>query len=252
AISAIAVAPSSSQTIYVGTSDGKIQVSTDNGATFNLRRTGLPVRYVTRIVVDPSNSSIAYASLSGFGGGHVFKTTAGGVNWNSISGNLPDIPANALVLDTSAQNKLYVGTDIGVFVTYDGGTNWFEIYTGLPNAAVFDLQINNAANSLFAATHGRGVFKLVFNINRPTITIFTPMNGPPVKYVRIKGSDFFSTAFVNFNGTTAKFTVDSADQITAVVPLGATTGPISVTTPNGTAASADHFYVGSVGAAPLI
>jgi IPT/TIG domain len=86
----------------------------------------------------------------------------------------------------------------------------------------------------------------------PTITSFTPTFGPVGTSVKITGTNFsgtisganFTTSVVKFNTTNAtSFHVDSATQITATVPTGATTGKISVTTPGGTATSAANFTV---------
>src|SRR4029434_3501155 len=86
----------------------------------------------------------------------------------------------------------------------------------------------------------------------PTITSFTPTFGPVGTSVKITGTNFsgtlswatFTTSSVKFNTTTATtFHVDSATQITATVPTGATTGKITVTTPGGTATSAANFTV---------
>ena len=74
----------------------------------------------------------------------------------------------------------------------------------------------------------------------PNITSF-PASGAIGSSIIITGNNFSGANAVKFNGTSATFTVDSATQITAVVPAGATTGPISVTTPNGTATSASNF-----------
>jgi ligand-binding sensor domain-containing protein len=176
AISAIAVAKNSPTTIYVGTSDGNLQVTTNGGRTFSNLNAGLPLRYISRIATDPANSQVAFVALSGFGSGHVFKTLTGGMNWSDISGNLPDIPVNALVLDTSSTPyKLYVGTDIGVFVADANGNIWTEVGGNtLPNSPVFDLEFNNNTKTLFAATFGRGAFKL-------TTERILPPRRPPIK-----------------------------------------------------------------------
>jgi hypothetical protein len=75
----------------------------------------------------------------------------------------------------------------------------------------------------------------------PTITSFSPTVGSVGRSVVITGTNFAGTTAVKFNGTTAVFTVNSATQITAPVPTGATTGPITVTNPLGTATSATNF-----------
>jgi hypothetical protein len=79
--------------------------------------------------------------------------------------------------------------------------------------------------------------------NPPTITSFTPAGGPVGTSVIISGTNFTGATAVRFNGVTASFAVNSATLIQATVPAGATTGPISVTTPNGTGTSVSAFFV---------
>jgi RHS repeat-associated protein len=78
---------------------------------------------------------------------------------------------------------------------------------------------------------------------KPAITSFTPNSGAVGTRATITGTSFTSATAVAFNGTSATFTVDLDTQITATVPAGATTGPISVTTPAGTATSSGNFTV---------
>lgn len=77
----------------------------------------------------------------------------------------------------------------------------------------------------------------------PALTSFLPPSGQVGTQVTIKGNGFIGTTNVTFNGTKATFTVNSATQITATVPSGATTGKIKVTTPGGVATSATDFTV---------
>jgi len=79
----------------------------------------------------------------------------------------------------------------------------------------------------------------------PTISSFAPTSGPVTMSVTITGANFTGTTAVAFNGTSASFTVNSDTQITATVPSGATSGPIGVTTPGGTATSSKRFRVTS-------
>ncbi|GAB3743321.1 hypothetical protein GCM10027594_22530 [Hymenobacter agri] len=78
-----------------------------------------------------------------------------------------------------------------------------------------------------------------------TITSFTPASGPVGTTVTLTGTNFTGATAVSLNGTAATFTVVSATQITLAVPAGATSGLISVTTPNGTAVAATPFLVGT-------
>jgi hypothetical protein len=78
----------------------------------------------------------------------------------------------------------------------------------------------------------------------PTVTSFSPANGPVGTPVDIQGTNFTGATSVSFNGTSDPgFQVLSPTEISAHVPSGASTGPISVTTPNGTGTSATSFTV---------
>jgi hypothetical protein len=82
----------------------------------------------------------------------------------------------------------------------------------------------------------------------PTLSSFTPTSGAVGSNVTISGSQLSGATSVTFNGTSATFTVNSDSQITAIVPAGARTGPIAVTTPAGTTTSATSFTVSTAGA----
>ena len=78
----------------------------------------------------------------------------------------------------------------------------------------------------------------------PAITSFTPTNGRAGTTVTLTGANFTNVSAVTFNGIAAtSFTVQNATTLTAVVPSTATTGPLAVTTPGGTATSAGQFVV---------
>ena len=159
AISALVVAPSSPQVLYAGTSDGRVQVSNNGGFDW-FATAPLPNRFVTSVAVHPQLPERAWVGLSGFGTGHVFRTTDQGQSWQDMSRNLPDVPVNAVLVDAASPQIVYVGTDIGVFVFTELGS-WEPLQEGLPNAVVLGLSQNPVTGLLVAATHGRGVFAML-------------------------------------------------------------------------------------------
>ena len=84
-------------------------------------------------MTDPTRG---YATVSGYGSGHVFSSTNSGGTWTNISTGIPDIPTSAFVIDPLNPATLYAGTDIGVFRSTDGGANWSAFNTGLPPVPV--------------------------------------------------------------------------------------------------------------------
>jgi len=152
-VSAIGISPLTTNKIYVGTDNGTILVTTNNGGSWS-SVTGFP--YVTDFVVDNVNDAICYASFGGATGNQVSKTTNSGATWTNITGNLPNIAANSLILNTTPGRVLVVGMDAGVYYTANEGTNWIGINTGLPNVAIYDMKYHSSAGLLMVATHGRG------------------------------------------------------------------------------------------------
>ena len=163
-VTAIAVSPTNDKILYVGTSRGQVQMTTNagSGATWTNVSTGLPGRSITQIAVSPTISSTAYVSYSGFPGvgGHVYHTTNSGTSWTDISTGLPDTPVDDILVDPTYANTLYAATDIGVFYTPNGGTTWTALVDGLPNVAVLGLKMYVPTHTLWAATHGRGVWSI--------------------------------------------------------------------------------------------
>lgn len=155
-IMAIAVSKADPRTIYVGASDGMVNVTRDGGATFTQIATGLPNRTVTDIEIDPTDPTHALLTVSGFTSGHVFETKNAGALWTDISTGLIDAPANAIAFVPGV--GLMVGTDVGVFQTSAPGSAWTAGPAGIPNVIINDLINVPAAGMVLAGTYGRGMF----------------------------------------------------------------------------------------------
>jgi hypothetical protein len=101
-----------------------------------------------------------------------------------------------------------------------------------------------AIATLTSLSEGQLTFD-VHSTSSPVINSFSPSSGGVGTSVDIQGANFTGASSVRFNGTSAAFTFESSDELTATVPSGATSGPITVTTPAGTATSAGSFTVGA-------
>jgi photosystem II stability/assembly factor-like uncharacterized protein len=166
-ITTLAISPADTTLYYSGSDDGRVYRTQNAGGNWFNVSAGLPVRWVTRVVPDPVNSQVVYATLSGIGMdeplSHVYRSTNRGTSWTSISSNLPDIPANDLIVDPANPGRLYLATDVGVYTSSDLGGYWYPLGQGMPLQAVVDLSFHPGARKLVAATHGRSQWTLDLN-----------------------------------------------------------------------------------------
>ncbi len=130
---------------------------------------------VSWLAYDPNDSNIVYATYSTFGGTHVWKSIDGGATWAGLDGapgsNIPDISVHCVVVDPTNSQRLFVGTDIGVFTSDNGGANWMVENSGFANTVTETLIIEGT--NLFAFTHGRGAFRAPIQPtanSRPVVT----------------------------------------------------------------------------------
>ena len=87
------------------------------------------------------------------------------------------MPVNALVIDPLNATHFYIGTDIGVFRTTDSGSTWQLFSDGLPNTAVYDLRLHANTRLLRAATHGRGLWERLLDVNSmPDVDLYVRDN----------------------------------------------------------------------------
>ncbi len=154
--------------IYVGTDDGVINVTEDDGA--NWRRTisfrGVPdMSYVSDVLASNHDADVVYATMDNHKRGdfapYVLRSNDRGRSWTSIAGDLPVRgSAHTIVEDHVDPELLFVGTEFGVFVTQDGGDSWHQLKNNFPTIAVRDLEIQQRENDLVIGTFGRGIYIL--------------------------------------------------------------------------------------------
>ena len=153
--------------LYAGSDDGKIHVSKDGGATWQLISNNLPQNFwVSRIVASAHKKERVYATLNGYRNdvfeSFVFVSEDFGANWKAISTGLTNA-VNVIVEDSANENILYVGTDNGLFISLDKGTSWQDFSNGMPNVAVHDMVIQTKAKELVVGTHGRSIYKIALS-----------------------------------------------------------------------------------------
>lgn len=163
-ITTLACSPVNGNYILAGTDDARVHISINGGGAWTDISDGLPDRWITRVAFDPFDGNTIYATCSGFRWDetlpHVFKSTDLGQTWESISGNLPELPVNAFIADPSMHERYFVGTDAGVFWTKDGGLQWESLNGTLGNVPVTSMKIHDSENFLLIGTYGLGAYKL--------------------------------------------------------------------------------------------
>ncbi len=168
-ITSVAESPLEQGLLYVGTDDGLIQMSEDDGQSWRTTEVGsiddIPATaFVNHLYADLHNADIVYAALDNHKFGdlspYLIKSSDRGRSWTSITGNLPDRTLIwRIVQDHVVPSLLFTATEFGVYFTVDGGTQWIQI----PSDATIsfrDIVIQPRENDVVAASFGRGLFVL--------------------------------------------------------------------------------------------
>jgi uncharacterized protein (TIGR03437 family) len=159
--------------VYAGDSEGRLWASADLGETwaqFGLIETGA----VEAIFIDPKDPRVALAALRmpatpssiQAKSAHVLRTMNGGIFWDDITSNLPDVAAHGIAADRTS-GAVYVATDAGVFYTTTDlasagrPTNWTAVSDKLPKSPAMDVRLDAGANQLYVALDGYGVYATI-------------------------------------------------------------------------------------------
>jgi len=163
-LTTLAVSSLNENDVLAGSDDGNVHISLDGGNSWSDISSGLPDRWITRVAFDPIDEETIYVTVSGFRWDealpHVYKSTNLGQSWTDISGDLPEIPVNAIVVNPVNNDEIIVGTDAGTYITHDGGSSWGNMSGNMPQTPVVSLRINPLTNYLYAATYGNSIYKV--------------------------------------------------------------------------------------------
>ena len=219
----------------VGTNDGNVQYVFGlgaAGAATPVDVTGsnsvLPNRPILDVATDPFNPLVGYAAVGGFDAnspttpGHVMQVTCtaqcASFTWVDKSGNLPDIPANAVIVNPNIPNQVFAGMDWGLYYTDNINANppvW-QRFEGLPHVMVWSFSIDRGFTTLAAFTRSRGAW--AWPLPQPSggtadvgVTIATDADARA-------GTQFDYTMTVTNNGPDVAANV----QLTSPIPAGFT------------------------------
>ncbi|NUM43927.1 MAG: hypothetical protein HUU38_04410 [Anaerolineales bacterium] len=180
-INQLSYAPSTNTTAIVGTNDGNVQIGYALGqgvantaiwVNVTGNNTVLPNRPVLDVAMDPENANIGYAAVGGFNQntpttpGHVFRVECSGLNcssftWADKSGNLPNIPADSIIVNPNIPEQVFVGTDWGLYYTNDINATtpvWEHFTAGLPAIMIWDMAVDRDGTTLAVFTRSRGAY----------------------------------------------------------------------------------------------
>jgi photosystem II stability/assembly factor-like uncharacterized protein len=164
-ISTICESPMKAGLLYVGTDDGRLHVTRDDGKTWTEILNGLPkYKWVSRVVASKFDEGTVYVTMNGKRDNdfqvYAYRSRDFGTTWKDISTGIPGGPVNVVKEDPTRKDILYVGTDMGVYATTDGAKTWNVLGSNLPITFVHDLVIHPRDKIAVIATHGRGMFTL--------------------------------------------------------------------------------------------
>ncbi len=168
-IVALAESPVKQGLLYVGTDDGRVWTSPDDGGHWNELTShfqGVPAgTWVRRIEPSHFDANRFYVVFDGHRTNdftpYAYVTDDGGQTFRSIAAGLPTGGVNFVHVireDPVNQNLLFLGTDVGLYVSLDRGEHWRTFMEGFPTVPVHDLRIHPRDHELIAGTHGRSIW----------------------------------------------------------------------------------------------
>lgn len=168
-ITSIAESPEQQGLVYVGTDDGFIQVTEDDGGSWrkvSVSDLGAPATaFVNDIKADLYDANTVYVSLDNHKFGdfkpYFFKSNDKGKSWKKMTKGLPETTMVwRMVQDHEKKELMFLATEFGIYTSLNAGAEWHQLKGGLPTISFRDLAIQKRENDLVGASFGRGFYIL--------------------------------------------------------------------------------------------
>lgn len=194
----IAPSPLRATAQWVGTDDGLVWRTDDNGTHW----TGVtppalsPWSKVGGIDLSHFDPNVAYVAIDRHrlddDAPHIWRTGDGGKTWAAIDAGIPaDAFVNVVREDPVKKGLLYAGTERGMFVSFDDGAHWQSLEQNLPMTSVRDIDVHG--DDLVIATHGRG-FWIMDNVTAlRQMPASAPVLFKPADAIRMRSASFTGT-----------------------------------------------------------
>ena len=157
----IAPSPLQAATVWVGTDDGLIYITRDDGKHWTAVTPPEMTAWskVSQIEAGHFDAATAYASVDrhrlGDNHPYIYRTHDGGRTWRNVTGGIPEgAYVNSVKEDPQAKGLLYAATELRVYVSFNDGAQWQPLQNNMPVTSVRDILVHG--DDLAVATHGRG------------------------------------------------------------------------------------------------
>ncbi len=181
--------------LFIGTQSGRLFKVTNANSTPVVSEIGdpsFPNAAISCVAIGGSNDTLM-VTFSNYGVPSIWQTFNGGVNWQSIENNLPDMPVRWAIYHPGNSNQALIATETGVWSCgnlHNSNPWWTPAVTGMANVRVDMLKIRNSDSKVVAASHGRGLFTGTFNLD-PTSSTSTVESSSFNVYPNPSSGDLF-------------------------------------------------------------
>lgn len=162
--------PEGTSTIFAGTQSGKLY-KVENAQNIpevtEIGSDDFPTANLSSVSVGGSEDTLM-VTFSNYGVSSIWQTYDGGNTWMEREGNLPDMPIRWALYHPQNSGQALIATETGVWTTkmmHTDNPDWFPANEGMGNVRVDMLRLRESDNMIIAASHGRGVFNGIWNVD---------------------------------------------------------------------------------------